>query len=71
MEKGQLAKLDITCLVLRHPPIKFETYEDEIQYLIQHEQRNNFLKNLALDQKGKKATPKPQPKPKPNPLKFP
>ena len=52
MEKGQLAKLDITCLVLRHPPIKFETYEDEIQYLIQHEQRNNFLKNLALDQKG-------------------
>ena len=52
MEKGQLAKLDITCLVLRHPPTKFETYEDEIQYLIQHEQRNNFIKNLALDQKG-------------------
>ena len=52
MEKGQLAKLDITCLVLKHPPQKFETYEDEIQYLINHEQRNNFLKNLALDQKG-------------------
>ena len=52
MEKGQLAKLDITCLVLKHPPIKFETYEDEIQYLIQHEQRNKFLCNLALDQKG-------------------
>ena len=52
MDKGQLAKLDITCLVLRHPPIKFETYEDEIQYLITHEQRNKFLKNLALDQKG-------------------
>ena len=52
MEKGQLAKLDITCLVLKHPPQKFEDYEDEIQYLISHEQRNNFLKNLALDQKG-------------------
>ena len=52
MDKGQLAKLDITCLVLRHPPKKFETYEDEIQYLITHEQRNNFLKNLALDIKG-------------------
>ena len=52
MEKGQLAKLDITCLVLKHPPQKFETYEDEIQYLITHEKRNNFLKNLALDQKG-------------------
>ena len=52
MEKGQLAKLDITCLVLKHPPVKFETYEDEIQYLIQHEQRNKFLTNLTLDQKG-------------------
>ena len=52
MDKGQLAKLDITCLVLKHPPQKFETYEDEIQYLIQHEQRNKFLCNLALDQKG-------------------
>jgi superfamily II DNA or RNA helicase len=27
-------------------------YEDEIQYLIGHEQRNNFIKNLALDLKG-------------------
>ena len=52
MDKGQLAKLDITCLVLKHPPQKFETYEDEIQYLIQHNQRNKFLCNLALDQKG-------------------
>ncbi len=52
MEKGQLAKLDITCLVLKHPPQKFETYEDEIQYLISHEQRNNFLTNLAIDLKG-------------------
>jgi superfamily II DNA or RNA helicase len=39
-------------LVLKHPPQKFETYEDEIQYLISHEQRNKFIKNLALDLKG-------------------
>ena len=51
-DAGYLSKLDITCLLLKHPPQKFETYEDEIQYLIQHEQRNKFLKNLALTQKG-------------------
>ena len=25
----------------------FNVYEDEIQYLINHEQRNNFIKNLT------------------------
>ena len=38
--------------VLKHPPQKFETYNDEIEYLITHEQRNKFIKNLALDLKG-------------------
>ena len=52
MRQGHLSQLDIQCLVLKHPPQKFETYEDEIQYLISHEQRNRFIKNLALDLKG-------------------
>ena len=52
MRQGHLSQLDIQCLVLKHPPQKFETYPDEILYLTQHEQRNNFLKNLALDLKG-------------------
>jgi len=52
MQQGHLSKLDIQCLVLKHTPQKFETYEDEIQYLISHEQRNNFIRNLALDLKG-------------------
>jgi len=52
IEKGFLSKLDINCILLKHSPQKFETYEDEIQYLITHEQRNNFIKNLALDLKG-------------------
>jgi len=51
-EKGYLSKLDIRCIVLKHSPQKFETYEDEIQYLINHEQRNNFITNLALDLQG-------------------
>ena len=52
MEKGHLSTLDIMCLVLKHPPQKFLTYEDEIQYLITNEKRNNFIVNLALDLKG-------------------
>ena len=52
MRQGHLAKLDIQCLVLKHPPQKFETYQDEIEYLISHEQRNNFIRNLTLDLKG-------------------
>ena len=52
MEKGHLSKLDITCLVLKHNPQVFAAYEDEVQYIITHSQRNNFIKNLSLDLKG-------------------
>jgi len=52
MRQGHLSQLDIQCLVLKHHPQKFETYQDEIEYLIGHEQRNNFIKNLAIDLKG-------------------
>jgi len=52
MKQGHLSQLDIQCIVLKHTPQKFETYEDEIQYLISHEQRNKFITNLSLDMKG-------------------
>ena len=52
MQKGHLAKLDIKVLLLKHPPHRFEVFEDEIQYIINHSQRNNFIKNLTLDLKG-------------------
>ena len=52
MRQGYLSKLDIQCLVLKHPPKKFETYHDEIEYLITHEQRNKFISNLSVDLKG-------------------
>ena len=52
MKKGHVATLDINVLLLKHPPNKFETFEDEIQYIIGHDRRNNFIKNLALDLKG-------------------
>ena len=52
MEKGYLAKLNAKIILLQHNPICFDTYEDEIQYLISSEKRNKFIKNLALDLKG-------------------
>ena len=52
MKKGHLAKLDIKILQLKHPPNTFDVFEDEVQYLITHQKRNNFIKNLTLDLKG-------------------
>ena len=52
MRQGHLSTLDIQCIVLKHEPQKFQTYEDEIKYLISHEQRNRFITNLTLDLKG-------------------
>lgn len=52
IEKGHLSKLDIKVLLLKHNPQKFDEYEEEIQYLITHEKRNKFIKNLTLDLKG-------------------
>ena len=52
IEQGHLSQLDIQCVVLKYKPQKFDTYEDEIQFLISNEKRNKFLSNLALDLKG-------------------
>jgi superfamily II DNA or RNA helicase len=52
MQKGHVAKLDINILLLKHSPNQFETFEDEVQYIINHQKRNKFIKNLALDLKG-------------------
>ena len=51
-KKGHVASLDINVLLLKHPPNRFETFEDEVQYIITHNQRNKFINNLALDLKG-------------------
>lgn len=51
-DAGYLAKLNIKVLLLKHKQTPFDNYEDEVQYLIGHEKRNNFIKNLVLDIKG-------------------
>jgi len=52
IDKGHLSKLQIRVLLMKHEAQKFETYEDELQYIIGHSKRNNFIKNLVLDLKG-------------------
>ena len=52
IDQGYLSKFEIKVLILKHEHQKFETYEDEIQFLINNDRRNKFIKNLALDLKG-------------------
>jgi superfamily II DNA or RNA helicase len=52
IDRGYLSKLDIKILLLKHNYVKFENYGKEIQFLIQNDHRNTFIKNLALDLKG-------------------
>jgi superfamily II DNA or RNA helicase len=52
IDKGHLSKLQIKILILKHNPQIFETFEDEVQFIIGHSKRNNFIKNLTLDLKG-------------------
>jgi superfamily II DNA or RNA helicase len=52
IKQGYLSKLNIKVLLLKHDPNKFETYEDEVQYLISHNKRNTFIKRLCIDLKG-------------------
>ena len=52
IDKGHLSKLQIRVLILKHNDQKFETYEDELQYIIGHPKRNRFIRNLALDLRG-------------------
>ena len=52
IDKGHLSKLQIRVLILNHHDQKFDTYEDEIQYIIGHPKRNRFIRNLAVDLRG-------------------
>ena len=52
IDKGHLSKLQIKIIILKHNPQEFENFEDEVQFIIGHQKRNNFIKNLTLDLKG-------------------
>jgi superfamily II DNA or RNA helicase len=53
IDKKQLAQFTIKCLVLKHSDavcqeMKDKTYPDELKYLIESENRNRFIRNLAI-----------------------
>ena len=52
MKKGYLAQLKIKIILLKHNEKLFEGYQEEIEYLTEHENRNKFIRNLACDLKG-------------------
>jgi superfamily II DNA or RNA helicase len=57
MDANQLAELKITCIQLMYPDadrklVKKFTYQEEIDWLIAHSQRNKFIRNLVVSQKG-------------------
>ena len=65
MDDGYVAKLKIKCIVLKYPedvkkqfhtPVnkKKKTYNEEIDFLVNNDKRNKFLKNLTLSLKGNK-----------------
>ena len=56
-EDGTLAKLDIKVLLMSYPEevrknFGKQTYQDEINFIIGHQSRNNFIRNLAISTSG-------------------
>lgn len=54
-DNDTLAKLEIKRLVLKHKDrdsFGKRSYQDEIDYIVTHEKRNKFIRNLALEQTG-------------------
>ena len=57
IETKQLADLKIFGVILKYSDevrkaIKNFTYQQEMDFIVQYEQRNKFIRNLTLDQKG-------------------
>ena len=56
-EKKQLADLKIMCLILKHGAIECKhvhgmNYQEEMDYIVQSEKRNKFIRNLASNLQG-------------------
>ena len=52
IKQGHLSRLKIKIITLIHPHTKFDNYQEEIEWIVTHERRNNFIKKLALDLSG-------------------
>jgi len=57
MKDKHISDLKIQCLLMQYPEAerdsqKKSTYKEEIDFIVAHNRRNNFICNLALDQQG-------------------
>jgi superfamily II DNA or RNA helicase len=57
MDKDLLSTLKIECLLIKHPKeirneLKKVKYQDEIDWIVRNKDRNEFIKNLAINLKG-------------------
>lgn len=57
MDNNQVAALKIKCLLLKYDEdtrklLKGATYQNEMNYIVQHEGRNKFIRNLAINCEG-------------------
>ena len=52
IKDGYLSKFRINVLLCKHAPQHFESYHDEMEYLVEHKGRNNLIKNLVNDLDG-------------------
>ena len=57
MDKGELAELKVTCLMLEYPDedkksVKNMTYQEEMDFIVSHPKRNAIIRNLSVTQKG-------------------
>ena len=52
MDEGTIANIDIQCVILRHTKQKKLTYQEEMDYLVSNEARNEFICNLVYSLSG-------------------
>ena len=57
IDKGTLSQLNINCIVLKHDKeeckrVKKYDYQEEMNYIVSHAKRNNFIKKLGETVKG-------------------
>ena len=57
MERKQVANLTVRCLILKHTKenckeLYEKTYQEELEYLVGSQSRNNFISNLCIRGRG-------------------
>ena len=52
IKDGHLSEFEIKVLILKHDKVSFDTYQEEIDYLVESEPRNRFIRNLVCDLEG-------------------